>query len=320
MNAIQRQALADSIGVGVEDLANMVNRDAAVDGGLADYSSKAEKGILDILLKSNSLLGTMLKAISTGIAGFGGFKLLSQYFGKSGMLVKGFKKTLTAALGKLALPLTILMEAIQNISLLFGGGKDDKSKGAGGLVGAGIGGGIGALLGGPIGAAIGVSVGGFLGRKLGPILAESGVGDAFKSYFSGVGAALKPAIDRFGAIIDKVRAIFEGPGSIGQKIGSAIGELIINLPGMFVDLGSAIVGVVVSSLTLLLKLPGEIGKVLLDVGKSIFATVTSTLKDIFSTMFTKVIGAIKGGLNTALDKVRNQSTLDIIPELHELTK
>ena len=91
MNAIQRQALADSIGVGVEDLANMVNRDGAVDESMPKAVSKSEIQILKELMTQSGFLGKMVSTIGGGIAGFAGFKYLK----------KGLPDGITKAMGKL---------------------------------------------------------------------------------------------------------------------------------------------------------------------------------------------------------------------------
>ena len=80
-----------------------------------------------------------------------------------------------------------------------------------------------------MGAAIGVSVGGFLGRTMGPILEKTKIGEAFKTFFSGIGDSFAPITNQVKRIISTVTEVFEGPGSIGTKIGKALGKLIIEI-------------------------------------------------------------------------------------------
>ena len=293
LNAIQRQALADSIGVGVEDLSAMVTRGAAGGADLdigVKLAKQGNKTLWEILKQIGpGMIGKFATAIGAGLAGLLGFKGLSKmlekffpkglfksFFGKSGGMLKGFSKII----GRFALPLTIAMEALQNLKLLFGGGggKDDKAKGAGGMVGATIGGGIGALLGGPIGAAIGISVGGYLGRKLGPILEKTAIGDAFKNYFSGISKSLAPLIDRVSTMFKKFGAIFDGPGSIGEKIGKSLGTLLVNIPMLIINSFTGIVGGILKSLKMVFwDLPPALAKVTVEVGADILKGVKQSL-------------------------------------------
>jgi hypothetical protein len=104
LNAIQRQALADSIGVGVEDLASMVAK-----GGKAvleedSLGEKQLKGTAD-LIKQGSVMGgkidTLIKIVSAGFVALvagqwltAGLSKLKGLFGKGGpALPKGPKPT-----------------------------------------------------------------------------------------------------------------------------------------------------------------------------------------------------------------------------------
>ena len=278
LNAIQRQALADSIGVGVEDLASMVSRDAAVTEGM-DPSLRVQMDILDVLKNSLGVLSGLLSAIATGIAGFGGFKLLSKANkALAGRLSTAFK----GIFSKIAAPLAGIVELVTNLSMIFGKGatEDSKAQGTGGLVGAVIGGALGAIS-GPVGAAIGISIGGMIGRAL----ANTAIGDAFANYFSGAINAVRPVFENLRATFDKIMTIFEGPDSIGTKIGKAIGTLIVSIPGLVIDLAKALIGLAGNMFTFFItELPSALGTVLVDAAVAMKDAVIEAFSAIFDTI------------------------------------
>lgn len=279
LNAIQRQALADSIGVGVEDLASMVSRDAAVTEGM-DPSLRVQMDILDVLKNSLGLLSGLLSAIATGIAGFGGFKLLTKANkALAGRLSTAFK----GIFGKIAAPLAGIVELVTNLSMIFGKGSSaaDKAAGVGGLAGAGIGAAIGTLIAPGIGTAIGISVGGFIGRAL----ANTAIGDAFSNFFSGAINAIRPVFENLRATFDKIMTIFEGPESIGTKIGKAIGTLIVSIPGLVIDLAKALIGLAGNMFTFFKdELPRAVGTVLVDAAVAMKDAVIEAFSAIFDTI------------------------------------
>ena len=271
LNAIQRQALADSIGVGVEDLASMVAGDGAVEEAMPKAVSKTEFQILKEMMLQSGFLSKLIATIGGGIAGFAGFKFLkkglpdglTKAMGK--LIPKGAFKNVIKTLGRVALPLTIAMEAITNLSKIFGKGSsgEDKAAGVGGLAGAGIGAAIGTLIAPGIGTAIGISVGGFIGRKMGPILEKTKIGDAFKTLFSGIGDSFAPVVNSVKRIIGIVTDVFEGPGSIGEKIGKALGKLIVEIPVLMFKMGAGILSATVKALDFVfIELPKSIAKTL----------------------------------------------------------
>jgi hypothetical protein len=100
---------------------------------------------------------------------------------------------------------------------------------------------------------------------MGPILEKTAIGDAFKKFFSGIGDSVAPVINSVKRIIGIVTEVFEGPGSMGSKIGKALGKLLIEIPALFVKLGAAMLSNIAKSIKfVLVELPVSIGLALYD--------------------------------------------------------
>lgn len=204
MNAIQRQALADSIGVGVEDLASMVSKRGKADLDEDNVPQKQLKTQMDLVKQGYIMSGKseehldLLSQILTAIIALGiGGKLtkgigraFGNMFGKmragarlggmgkmgrGGRIGGALKGAARSGLGKAIGIAGVAIEGFKAFGNLKKGFFDknvpteerNTARGAG--VGGAAGMAIGAVFGGPIGAAIG----GFLGRKMGGYIGKN---------------------------------------------------------------------------------------------------------------------------------------------------
>jgi len=236
MNAIQRSALADSIGVGVEDLANMVNRSGAVEGeGLPKYSSVAEKGILKALLSMNGILGKLFGWFSVSISAWGGWKIMGKWGGKMVDKLGGLlPKSLTTAIKA---PFKVLNSMFGKIVAAF----KAPFKGLSGIFGKMVEK-LGGLLPKSMGAAVKApfkvlsSMFGKIGKFFAPMSKALGF---IGKIFSKVSALLAPLLDMFqffGGSDDESKGA-GGAGMVGGAIGAAIGSII---PGVGTAIGYAV--------------------------------------------------------------------------------
>ena len=230
LNAIQRQALADSIGVGVEDLAAMVRRGgegaAEVDIGVK-LQKQANKTLTEILFQlSAGMVGTITAGFATAIGTLIGVKGLAKFLGSKGILAKTMAKVssgvgvVSKILGRVSGALAIAFDAFK----FFTGDSGEKSGAAAGLGFAGI----GALLGSFVFPGIGT----LLGAGIGSI-----VGHLVNSIFPKVGATIAAGID---GVLNGIGAI---PGVVGDlaKAGFALGSDGMKFIGdFFSDVGSSV--------------------------------------------------------------------------------
>ena len=222
LNAIQRQALADSIGVGVEDLAAMVTRGGE---GAADLDigvklqKQSNKTLMDILKQIGpGMISTITGAITAGIVGLLAMTGLKKFFEKTfpkqwGKMTGFFGKVWSKIAGKssifgkalskvgkwfpklfnvfkiLGKGLGYLIAPLIDLAQMLFGSKDTKESGAAsmgfGLAGAGI----GAIFGGPLGAAIGYGIGSLVGMITNEFFPK--IGEAFWGFAEKVAAKFK---------------------------------------------------------------------------------------------------------------------------------
>ena len=378
MNAIQRQAMADSIGVSVDDMNKLIGY-GAEGGGEVDPALKlqkrANKTLLDILFQlTPGGFGSLVSMLTKGLVGFLGFKAFkkgivsglkavgveSSLFTKGfmtgikegiknsrlwkgissiGKTLKGWMKPMKSLggafriLGKLALFLGIAIDVFRGVGKLFGIGTDktgeerktEKKKGIGILVGGIIGGALGTI-GGPVGIGIGAGIGAWIGEALAGMKMPEGLVLSFKNWFGDIHAAIKPIIDRITGMFSKFTEIFEGDGSIGEKVGKALGTLTLTIGGLILDTFIAIPNIIMSSFKATFSVIPEVGKFFVDVSgqlltqvidgvKGLGAVVIDGMTSAVSTVVTELIAFGKGlgttiinglltGINNVIESIR----------------
>jgi len=256
LNAIQRQALADSIGVGVEDLAAMVRRGgegaADLDIGLK-LQKQSNKTLFDILfaltpaklgsafsIAGGAIAGAVtassktiakftapLKGMAKSIAkriGIGKFLGSGSMLGKTMANISKFFRPMLGFLSKLSLFLAPLVDML---SFAFGG-KDTKENALTSIGFGGIGAGIGAIFGGPVGAAIGYGIGSIVGMLVDTVFPK--VGEMLSNGISGL-------ISGFGSVLSGAGALATGAFNAGM---TGLEDLGVALTSYFSGLGNAV--------------------------------------------------------------------------------
>ena len=285
LNAIQRQALADSIGVGVEDLAAMVRRGgegaAELDPSIK-LQKQLNKTVMDIrFLLGPALIGKIVAGISGIAAAFIGAKGLAKFFGKTSLIGKVFTKMsgvftkllgffgkFTPLLGKL----TGAFAGLFDIFNFFSGDKDKKGAGAAGLGFGALGAAIGSIIPG-LGTIIGYGIGSIVGMLVNTI-------------FPKVGQTIAKGID---AVISGVTAI---PGAVMDlgAAGLALGADGVKFIGdFFSDVGSSVLSGAMS-----------LGNAAINV----YDAVTQA----FSDLGTTVVNGITSVFNSLIDKAKELIT------------
>ena len=265
LNAIQRQALADSIGVGVEDLAAMVRRGgegaAEVDMGVK-LQKQANKTLTEILFQlSAGMVGTITAGFATAIGTLIGVKGLAKFLGSKGILAKTMAKVssgvgvVSKILGRVSGALAIAFDAFK----FFTGDSGEKSGAAAGLGFAGI----GALL----GTFVFPGVGTLLGAGIGSI-----VGHLVNSIFPKVGATIAAGID---GVLNGIGAI---PGVVGDlaKAGFALGADGLKFVGdFFADVGSSVLSGAMSLGNAAINVYDAVTQAFSDLGTTVVNGITS---------------------------------------------
>ncbi len=283
LNAIQRQALADSIGVGVEDLAEMMKRGGEgateIDMGLK-LQKQANKTLKDILLQIGpgmveTIVGTAMKAISFLF----GLKILDNFLGPgsfAGKMLQGiakFTKPIGAFLGKFA---GFLAPLIDIARFVFGDreGRESASASIGfGAAGAGI----GAIFGGPVGAAIGYGIGSLVGFLVNEIFPQVGAMVA-----KGINSAIDAAKNVYNAAISFTSNTIDATMTKVQEIKTKIS-------GFFTNVKDA-------TMTGATNLKAKAGDILVTVTES-FTKVKDTVIEGITNVFNKMIAAAKEQIN-----------------------
>lgn len=256
LNAIQRQALADSIGVGVEDLAAMVRRGgegaADLDIGIK-LQKQANKRLTDILFAltpaslasaftvgggviagaitaTSKTIGKFMEPI-TGMAGKIAKKIgIDKFLGSGSILGKamgGVSKLMRPMLGFLSKLSLFLAPLIDMLSFAFGG-KDTKENALTSIGFGGIGAGIGAIFGGPVGAAIGYGIGSIVGMLVDTVFPK--VGEMLSKGISGL-------ISGFGSVLSGAGDLATGAFNAGM---TGLADLKVALTSYFSGLGNAV--------------------------------------------------------------------------------
>jgi hypothetical protein len=255
-----------------------------------------------------------------------GIKTITSWFGKTSKVWNKFPKffgPMARIFGKLFGVLTIIIDAFRGISKFFGIGSDltgeerktEKKQGAGILIGGIIGGALGAL-GGPVGIGIGAGIGAWIGEKMATMKMPAGFAQAFKNWFAGVWGAVKPLVDRITALFSKFSNIFAGDGTMSEKIGKALGELVLALPGLFVDFIAAAGGIFISGFMLLWdiipKINAFIGEIVGSMGTSIkeglyagLASIGDAMMKFGSALISTIWNGLKKGINSVIEKLRS---------------
>jgi len=374
MNAIERQALAEAVGMSTEDLSKMIGYGAG-GGGEVDpalkLQKKGNKTLKDILFQltpgglkwlisglTKALVGLLgFKAMKAGIiaglkaagmdatafmGGIGkgikdslGITKMSAYFndsskmfsknGKIATKIAGylskiklgfakyaakvssfFKGPFGKVFGKLAVWIGVAIDLFRGASKFMGWGSDktgeerktEKRQGAGILIGGIIGGALGAI-GGPVGLGIGAGIGAWIGEKMATMEMPPGFAQAFKNWFAGVWGAVKPLVDRITALFSKFSDIFAGEGEMSEKIGKALGELLIALPGIIFDIGTSVVGLFVSGFMLLWDIIPKINAFLGEIVDSMITSVWEATKDMGNAVWEGLKSGL-AGIGTAM--------------------
>lgn len=283
LNAIQRQALADSIGVGVEDLAAMVRRGeggaAEVDMGVK-LQKQANKTLKDIFFQiSAGMVGTITAGIASVAGTIIGVKGLKKFLGNSSFLGKAFTRMsglfskFLPFLGKMSMFLAPLIDIAR---FVFGG--SDEKKSAGTSIGLGaVGAGIGTIFGGPIGAAIGYGIGSLVGLLTTKIFPQVGaaVARGLTAAFEGAKKFLAGAGD----------FMSNTAGEMGQKVT----EIKTKISGFFTNVKDA-------TMTGANNLKAKAGDILVTVTES-FTKVKDTVIEGITNVFNKMIAAAKEQIN-----------------------
>ena len=265
LNAIQRQALADSIGVGVEDLAAMVRRGGE---GAADVDpsiklqKQLNKTVMDIrFLLGPELISKLVAGFATGIATLIGAKGLAKFLGSKGILAKTMAKVssgigvVSKILGRVSGVLAVGFDAFK----FFTGDSGEKSGAAAGLGFAGI----GALL----GTFVFPGIGTLLGAGIGSI-----VGHLVNSIFPKVGQTIAKGID---AVISGVTAI---PGAVMDlgAAGLALGADGVKFIGdFFSDVGSSVLSGAMSLGNVAVNVFDAVTQAFSDLGTTVVNGITS---------------------------------------------
>lgn len=303
LNAIQRQALADSIGVGVDDLAAMVKRGgegaADVDIGVK-LQKQANKTLFDILANIGpGTWGTIISGITKAIAGLTGIKWMKSFFAKkfpdtwaklTGGLKKGFTKwfgkssfigkTFTKVGGWLARiggPLKFLAKGfggliapLLDLTSFFTGGKGSDKKGAGA---AGMGfGAIGAIIG-----SIFPGIGTLIGYGIGSI-----VGMLVNSIFPKVGQTIANGID---SVIGGIKAMGGWVIDTGKAGLAAGADALAFVTDFFDDVGRSVLNGAKSLGNAALNVYDAVTQSFKDLGATVIDGVTS--------VFDSMIQAVK---------------------------
>lgn len=283
LNAIQRQALADSIGVGVEDLAAMVRRGgegaAEVDMGVK-LQKQANKTLKDIFFQiSAGLVGKITAGIASVAGTIIGVRGLKKFLGNSSLLGKTFTRMsglfskFLPFLGKISMFLAPLIDIAR---FIFGG--SDEKKSAGTSIGLGaVGAGIGTIFGGPIGAAIGYGIGSLVGLLTTKIFPQVGaaVARGLTAAFEGAKKFLAGAGD----------FMSNTAGEMGQKVT----EIKAKISGFFTNVKDA-------TMTGANNLKAKAGDILVTVTES-FTKVKDTVIEGITNVFSKMIAAAKEQIN-----------------------
>jgi len=332
MNAIERQALAEAVGMSTEDLSKMIGYGAG-GGGEVDpalkLQKKGNKTLRDILFQltpgglkwvisglTKALVGILgWKAMKTGmVAGLKTMGVDASKFGSEftksikiglkqsrivqmlskfkGSVMSFFKGPLGRVLGKLAIWIGVAIDLFRGVSKFMGWGSDktgeerktEKRQGAGILIGGIIGGALGAI-GGPVGLGIGAGIGAWIGEKMATMKMPPGFAQAFKNWFAGVWGAVKPLVDRITALFSKFSDIFAGEGEMSEKIGKALGELLIALPGIIFDIGTSVVGLFVSGFMLLWDIIPKINAFFNEIVDSMITSVVEATKNMGAAVY-----------------------------------
>jgi len=374
MNAIERQALAEAVGMSTEDLSKMIGYGA--DGGgevdptlkLAKQSNKGiweivkqltlgrMKGLVSMLVKG--LVGLLgFKAMKTGIiAGLKTMNIDASKFGSAftksiktglkqskivqifskfkGSVTTFFKGPFGKVFGKLAIWLGVAIDLFRAVSKIFGIGSDktgeerktEKKQGFGILIGGIIGGALGAI-GGPVGIGIGAGIGAWIGEKMATMKMPAGFAQAFKNWFAGVWGAVKPLVDRITALFSKFSNIFAGEGEMSEKIGKALGELLVALPGLIFEIAVSAVGLLIAGFMFLWdiipKIDAFLGELVdsmvshvweatKDMGNAVWEGLKSGLASIRTAMynfgealFMTIKNALFGGINSVIESMKS---------------
>lgn len=276
MNAIQRQALADSIGVGVEDLASMVSKrgKADLDTG-SDVPAKQLKTQMDLVKQGYIMSGKaeehldLLGNILSAIIALGAGQLLGKGISRMG---KGIGRAVTNMLSR--------GKAGARLARMSGGGRFARAKGmirgaagsglgkaigiAGAAIegfkafgnlkkgffdkgvpeaernearGAGVGGAAGLAIGAVLGGPIGAAIGGFVGRKLGGYMGKNW--KSIKKFGKNLGALTKKG---FTAGVKGIKAYYGGIADLGKKGFEKGKEILGEFGPKVVDMGKKIGG------------------------------------------------------------------------------
>ena len=238
-------------------------------------------------LKS-SKIGQLLVKIKGGFAKY--FAKVSKFF--SGPFGKVF--------GKLALFLGIAIDAFRGVSKFFGIGSDktgeerktEKRQGAGILIGGIIGGALGSI-GGPVGLGIGAGIGAWIGEAMATMTLPAGFAQAFKNWFAGMWGAVKPLVDRITALFGKFSDIFSGEGEMSTKIGKALGELLVALPGLIFEIAVSAVGLLISGFMFLWDIIPKIDAFLGELVDSMITTVVEGTKAMGTVVWESLVSGLK---------------------------
>jgi hypothetical protein len=265
------------------------------------------------------------------------FRGTSTWFGKTSKVWNKFPKffgPMSKLFGKLFGVLTIIIDAFRGISKFFGIGSDktgeeretEKKQGAGILIGGIIGGALGSL-GGPVGIGIGAGIGAWIGEKMATMQMPPGFAQAFKNWFAGVWGAVKPLVDRITALFGKFSDIFASEGTMSEKIGKALGELVLALPGILWEGLLMLTGLVISTFGLLWDILPDLAVMLWEVVKSMGDTILSgiwaglvgikdSMFEFGAALFSTLWNGLLEGLNSVIAKMKSIKVFGYEPFKH----
>ena len=234
----------------------------------------------------------------------------------------------------MAIWLGVAIDLFRAVSKIFGIGSDktgeerktEKKQGFGILIGGIIGGALGAI-GGPVGIGIGAGIGAWIGEKMATMKMPAGFAQAFNNWFAGVWGAVKPLVDRITALFSKFSNIFAGEGEMSEKIGKALGELLVALPGLIFEIAVSAVGLLIAGFMFLWdiipKIDAFLGELVdsmvshvweatKDMGNAVWEGLKSGLASIRTAMynfgealFMTIKNALFGGINSVIESMKS---------------
>jgi hypothetical protein len=155
----------------------------------------------------------------------------------------------------------------------------------------------------------------------------AGFAQAFKNWFAGVWGAVKPLVDRITALFSKFSDIFAGEGEMSEKIGKALGELLVALPGLIFEIAVSAVGLLISGFMFLWdiipKIDAFLGELVdsmvshvweatKDMGNAVWeglksglASIGTALYNFGEALFITIKNAIFGGINSVIESMKS---------------